>query len=68
MSVNIEESLCASCVNFRRLLIPEMKNTFSLKCEALGRYIKTPRKSCTDFEPMTWESFLEVENGGTNAD
>lgn len=68
MSVNIEESLCGRCLHFRRLLLPEMKNTFSLKCAAMGRYIKTPRKTCDNFEPETWEIFLQAETGGSNED
>lgn len=63
MAINIEESLCGGCVHFRRLLLDEMKNTFSLKCASMGRYIKTPKKTCNYYEPMTWEMFLETEEG-----
>jgi len=59
MAVNIEESLCGKCLHFRRLLIKEMKTSFSLKCSAMGRYIKTPKKTCEHFEPETWEIFLD---------
>ncbi|PLX70989.1 MAG: hypothetical protein C0602_02850 [Denitrovibrio sp.] len=62
MSVNIEESLCAQCVHFRRLIIEEMKVSFTLKCAAKGRYLKAAKKSCDHYEPMTWEMFLEPEN------
>jgi len=68
MGTNIEESLCGGCIHFRRLLIAEMKNTFSLKCAAMGRYIKTPKKSCNHYEPLTWQMFLNVEEGETNED
>lgn len=66
MSANIEESLCARCVHFRRLVIQEMRNTFSLKCEAQGKYIKKPRRSCGFYEPETWEIFLNTEEGEDN--
>lgn len=59
MGVNIEESLCGQCIHFRRLLIEEMRVSFSLKCSALGRYLKTPKKTCDHFEPLTWEVFLD---------
>jgi len=64
MSVKIEESLCADCIHFKRLMIKEMRNSFSLKCEAQERYIKTPKRSCSYFEPVTWEMFLGMECGG----
>jgi hypothetical protein len=59
-NVIVEDSKCAQCVHLRRLLIPEMKTCFSLKCAAADKYMKTPRKSCTMFEPETWEKFLET--------
>jgi len=68
MGVNIEESLCGGCIHFRRLLIAEMKNTFCLKCASMGRYLKTPKRSCDYYEPLTWEMFLDVEDGGTDED
>lgn len=57
--VVVEESKCAQCIHFRRLLIAEMKNCFSLKCAAADRYMKYPRKSCSMFQPETWEKFLD---------
>jgi len=65
MGSNIEESLCGCCVHFRRLLIDEMRVSFSLKCAAQGRYIKTPKKSCSYYEPETWEKFLDVSDDKT---
>lgn len=55
----VEDSKCAQCVHFRRLLIPEMKSCYSLKCAASDRYMKYPRKSCGMFTPETWEKFLD---------
>jgi len=37
-----------------------MKTCFSLKCAAADKYMKSPRKSCTMFEPETWEKFLDT--------
>jgi len=64
MGIVIEESACAQCIHFRRLLIPEMRNCFSLKCAATDKYLKNPRKSCNDYEPETWERFLDMTDGG----
>lgn len=66
MGVNIEDSLCGGCVHFRRLLIDEMKITFTLKCASLGKYLKTPKKSCDFYDPVTWERFLELDDGGVD--
>ena len=60
-TVVVEDSKCAQCQHFRRILIPEMKRCFSLKCAAMDRYIKAPRKSCSMFMPETWEKFLSGE-------
>lgn len=65
-SVIVEDSKCAQCVHFRRVLIPEMKRCFSLKCAVTDRYLKSPRKSCAMFQPETWEKFLD--NGGEDED
>jgi hypothetical protein len=68
MGIIIEESICAQCIHFKRVLIPEMRNCFSLKCSAMDKYIKTPKKTCGRFEPETWEKFLEIPDGGTDED
>ncbi|MCD8554238.1 hypothetical protein [Seleniivibrio sp.] len=65
-NIIVEDSKCAQCVHLRRLLIPEMKTCFSLKCAAADKYMKTPRKSCTMFEPETWEKFLDIGDEDEN--
>jgi hypothetical protein len=68
MSIKLEGSLCGQCIHFKKVNIPEMRNTFALRCNSLEKYIKTPKKSCNYYEPMTWESFLDASGGGKDED
>jgi hypothetical protein len=63
MNASLERSVCVKCIHFRRLYIAEMKKVFSLHCAAQNRYVRTPRRSCSFYEPITWESFLDNAGG-----
>jgi hypothetical protein len=52
-------NVCCDCVHLRKIKMPELQDSYKMRCAITGRFMKEPKRSCKDREQETWERFIE---------
>ena len=54
-----KKSICDTCVHAKKVLNEDIKGRYRLRCSFTRRFLEEPKSKCKDYEPETWQRFLD---------